>query len=465
MRARYLQLWAQFGPIVATHRFFDYSTVPTPRPMSKATPSRPFRILRLSITSQHVFKIEKRTQKQYTMVEAMTDAPTPRKRGRPRNATHDQQAPERRRRQLRVAQQAYRKRKETTIVNLQSREQELESGIEELSESFLSFSNLLLEAGILQNQTRVTVALQKITQQCVSLAKKGCDEAEQPAAPADVSPSTSPTLSDTQDIISNSNPLITQLDSLPIIGDTFQSSSDLAAQWPGLSPAPPFQEQAILPFGIPLSCPNIPFSSVPSPALNFPTIVSPDNLLKQGRWTLSHLIVRQCCETGYYLLTSLSGDDPRVKAIFGKRLAIDERNCLISGFVAVMHDEIGDTIELRTKVLSSRRNSYSPERLAVSSRTWQIVNESGANEWMDASGVQRLLQQRGICIQDPSSPLSSPRFNSAPQLNAAIFIKYLSLCTICLGRGPAFRKPDVENAIRFATLDDPWAFNPVCEIP
>lgn len=77
---------------MATHRFFDYSTVPTP--MSKATPSRPFRVLRLSITSLHVFKIKKRPQKQYTMVEAMTDAPAPRKRGRPRAGTDNQQGPE-----------------------------------------------------------------------------------------------------------------------------------------------------------------------------------------------------------------------------------------------------------------------------------------------------------------------------------------------------------------------------------
>ncbi|GKZ21555.1 hypothetical protein AbraCBS73388_007456 [Aspergillus brasiliensis] len=414
--------------------------------------------------------MEKRPQKQYTMVETTNDAPAPRKRGRPRNVTDDQQAPERRRRQLRVAQQAYRRRKETTIANLQSRVQELESGIEELSESFLSFSNLLFEAGILQHQPRVTAALQKITQQYVSLAKRGCDEAEQPAAPADVAPSVSPTLRDTQNITSNHNTLITQLDSLPIIGNTFPASSDLAAQWPELSqlpPTPPFQEQTILPFGIALSPPNISFSSIPSPApaLNFPNTLWPDTSLKQGRWTLSHLLVRQCCETGFYLLTSLSGDHPIVKAIFGKQLAINERDCLISGFVAVMHDDLGDTIELRTTVLNSRRNSYSPERLALSSRTWQIVNESGADEWMDASGVQRLLQQRGIRLQGPNSPLSSPRFNSAPQLNAVSFIKYLSLRTICLGRGPAFRKRDVENAIRLATLDDPWAFNPVYEIP
>lgn len=112
-----------------------------------------------------------------------------------------------------------------------------------------------------------------------------------------------------------------------------------------------------------------------------------------------------------------------VKAIFGKRMTIDERNGLISCFLAAMNDEIGDAVELRTKVLNSRRDSYSPEQLAVSSRTWQIVNESAADEWMDASGVQWLLQQRGIRIQDPSSPLSSPRFNSAPQLNAASFVK------------------------------------------
>jgi hypothetical protein len=395
------------------------------------------------------------------MVKAMTDAPAPRKRGRPGNVADDQQVLERRRKQLRVAQQAYRKRKDTTIVNLQSRVKELESGIEELSESFLSFSDLLFEAGILQNQPRVTVALQKITQQCVSLAKSGCDEADEaPAAPADVSPSTSPKLSDTQDTISNNNPLITQLDSLPIIGDTFQSSSDLADPWPELSQlpsTPPFQEQTYLPLGIVLPSLNIPFSSIPSPASNFPTRVAPDNLLQQGSWTLSHRLVRQCCETGYHLLTNSSGDDPKVKAVFGKRMTMDDRNRFISQFLTAMHDEIGDAVELRTTVLKSRRGNYSPEQLAVSSRMWQMVNESGVDEWMDASGVQRLLHQRGIRIQDPRSPLSSPRFNSAPQLNAASFVKYLSLVAICLGRGPAFRKRDVEIAIGLATLDDPWA--------
>jgi hypothetical protein len=104
-------------------------------------------------------------------------------------------------------------------------------------------------------------------------------------------------------------------------------------------------------------------------------------------------------------------------------MTMDDRNRFISQFLTAMHDEIGDAVELRTTVLKSRRGNYSPEQLAVSSRMWQMVNESGVDEWMDASGVQRLLHQRGIRIQDPRSPLSSPRFNSAPQLNAASFVK------------------------------------------
>lgn len=69
-------------------RLFNSPDAPTPR--SKATPSRPFRVLRLSITSLHVFKIKERPQKQYTMVEAMADAPAPRKRGRPRAGTGEE---------------------------------------------------------------------------------------------------------------------------------------------------------------------------------------------------------------------------------------------------------------------------------------------------------------------------------------------------------------------------------------
>ncbi|KAJ5905743.1 bZIP transcription factor bZIP-1 [Penicillium subrubescens] len=402
------------------------------------------------------------------MGEANPDAPAPRKRGRPRTVTDDQQVPERRRTQLRVAQQAYRKRKEATITTLQSRVQELESGIEELSESFLSFSNLLFEAGIPQNHPRITSALQKLTQQCVSLAKNSSEQ----GSPAEAPLTTTRNLSTIQDIDPTYDPHMTQLDSLPITHETFQSSPKSFNQWPvsqQLPPTPPYQEQAILPFGIVLSSPNNPYPPRQSPTLNFPTNVSPKDLMKQERWTLSHRLVRQCCENAYRLLTRTPMEDPRIQEIFGKPLTIAERNSLTSGFYSAMHDENGDSIELKAKALSPlhmRTNSYSPEQLAISSRTWQLVIESGTDQWLDASGVQRLLQERGISIHDTMSPMSSPRSSSAPQLNVASFVTFLSTHgPVCIGRGPAFRKRDVESALSLAISGDPWDFTAVCEIP
>lgn len=215
---------------------------------------------------------------------------------------------------------------------------------------------------------------------------------------------------------------------MPIIHETFQSSPKPLNQWPvshQLPPTPPYQEQAILPFGIVMSSPNNQYSPRLSPSLSFPTNVSPKDLMKQGPWTLSHRLVRQCCENAYRLLTRAPVEDPRIQEVFGKPLTITERNSLISAFFSAMHDEIGDSIERKTKALSPlhmRTNSYSPEQLAISSRTWQLVIESGTDQWLDASGVQRLLQERGISVQDTMSPLSSPRSSSAPQLNVASFV-------------------------------------------
>lgn len=258
----------------------------------------------------------------------------------------------------------------------------------------------------------------------MSLAKNGSEQ----ASPAEASLTTTRDFSTTQDINTNHDPQITQLDSLPIIHEAFQSSPKSFNQWPvsqQLPPTPPYQEHAILPFGIVLSSPNTQYPPRPSPTLNFPTNVSPKDLTKQGRWTLSHRLVRQCCENAYRLLTRAPVEDPRIQAIFGKPLTLAERNSLTSGFFSAMHDEIGDSIELKTKALSPlhmRTNSYSPEQLAISSRTWQLVIESGTDQWLDASGVQRLLQERGISFHDSMSPMSSSKSNSAPRLNVASFV-------------------------------------------
>jgi hypothetical protein len=182
----------------------------------------------------------------------------------------------------------------------------------------------------------------------------------------------------------------------------------------------------------------------------------------QGRRTLSHRLVRECCENGYQLLINSFGNGQKVQAIFGKQLNTSERNLMISEFYAALHSEPWDMIELRTKVLGifhSKRNTDSPEQLAISPQTWQTDNKYAYDEWLDASEVQTFLLEKGIQILDTRSPGSSPRFTSSSRLNAVAFIRLLSLSPICVGRGPAFRKQDVENALRHANLEGPYSFD------
>ncbi|OGE51978.1 hypothetical protein PENARI_c011G08302 [Penicillium arizonense] len=102
-----------------------------------------------------------------------------RQRGRPRTDTDEEKRQDRRREQLRSAQQMYRKRKENTINTLQSRVHELEDEIDQISHSFLAFSSLLLETDAPKRDPRVTLTLRELAQQCLALAKTGCNDIEE----------------------------------------------------------------------------------------------------------------------------------------------------------------------------------------------------------------------------------------------------------------------------------------------
>lgn len=333
----------------------------------------------------------------------------------------------RRREPVRVAQQTYRQRKETTIANLQTHVQELESGIEELCRSFLSFSTLLSDTNVLEKQPHVTSAFYKVTQQCLSLARRACDEPDQ----ADLANAVlkSRKLDTTQIINLDNKPVVAQHDALPATDKTTQPSLTTADRWPvAQSPSTPSrQEQEILPFGMVLSSPTIPFSSARRPSLaSLSTTVSASRLMKQEHWTLSHRLVRECWDNGYQLLINSSGNDPKIVAIFGKQLNASERKHMIRGFYAALHGEFGDIIELAAKAVSPLRpmkDIYWPEQLAISSPSSQMSFEPGSDEWFDASDVQTFLLQKGIQIPDTSSPDSSPRFTSSSQFNVITFIR------------------------------------------
>ncbi|KAJ5620597.1 hypothetical protein N7510_004581 [Penicillium lagena] len=379
-----------------------------------------------------------------------------RKRGRPRTNTNEEELLDRRRKQLRRAQQAYRKRKENTIDTLRNRVDELEGGIEQISHSFLTFSNLLLESDLLGRNAHVTLAFQKITQQCVSLARTGCDDLDEgtPVKTADFIEDNG----DQSQVQSNS------YSSTSPNGEEFLELYGSLIKRSGLSvpstPPPPSQNQTLSysPVMAPSSCrPFIEVSQLSSPA----STISPASVNKEEWRSFAQCLIKVCCQNGYQLLVNTPDDDVKIKSIFGPLSLPMERNVLISYFWAGMQDHTGDLVDQMATVLTppqSKRSSYTSEQLGTSKSKLPVIPEG--DEWLDASGVQRLLCEKGICIHEKAPPFSSPSLNFS--LDVENFAELLAAKCICFGRGPVFRRQNVEASLRVARSKNPWSvFNPL----
>jgi hypothetical protein len=134
------------------------------------------------------------------------DESSKRHRGRPRVNEQDETAadvsanprfgysvsnhPQRRRTQIRLAQRAYRQRKENTISSLQDQVSRLQSTIEDMNKAFLTLNGKLVGSSLLRMDPGLARDLRDATQQFVSLARgAGSDGAESdysdtPAAPS-----------------------------------------------------------------------------------------------------------------------------------------------------------------------------------------------------------------------------------------------------------------------------------------
>ncbi|ORY16627.1 hypothetical protein BCR34DRAFT_97178 [Clohesyomyces aquaticus] len=97
-------------------------------------------------------------------------------RGRPRVDTQDATAADRRRTQIRLAQRAYRQRKETTISSLKQQNNQLQSIIEEMNKSFLRFNDTALQSGLMQLNPSLVHELKSVTENFVNLAKTAAAE-------------------------------------------------------------------------------------------------------------------------------------------------------------------------------------------------------------------------------------------------------------------------------------------------
>jgi hypothetical protein len=309
----------------------------------------------------------------------------------------------------------------------------LETGIEDLSRSFLSFSNLLIEEQQLLSQyPHIASALQTITQQCVALAKAGSDEPNEVVL---VRATKEPQIKMAATPDSNIAP------SLVLDKASSETSTDVedtirsAARWPGPL-TPPYQDPFSLPFGIVMSSPATELSYITPPLSNNPPTLDllSSNIVEQRQWTVAQRLVQVCCQNGYRLLVE-TPNHSRVQHIFGSVLSLSERNRLISGFYAATQDKYGNLIELKANVLTALRsnlNTFSEEQLQISPRIWQIALESTSGEWMDANGIQRYLLEKRLVSEDLTGA-SGPTYSVSSSLDATAFIKCEFVETFCYG--------------------------------
>lgn len=316
-------------------------------------------------------------------------------------------------------------RKENTIGNLQDRVHELEGGIEQLSQSFLNFSKLLLETGLLEKHSHAMSALRKITQQHLSLAETGC------ATPVKAVGDTSSTAFDKNEKCSDSRTRVpsnerspTGLSSTPIEKVALPPLSTQSSFYQS-QPTPP-----IRPVIGPLANKSpFPLSSLPGHS----PVIDRSSSIKEDRWSFSQYLVRVCCWYGYQLLVNTPCDFVKIEEVFGPSISPTERNNLISFLQCGMHDETGILIDCMDTVLTPlhfKRDAL--QGVATWNEEFESTIASEAGEWLDASGVQKFLSERGFCTQENGHPFS--RSSSTSSLHVAALVQCECLAShACIG--------------------------------
>lgn len=331
--------------------------------------------------------------------------------------------------------------------------QELEAGVENLSDAFLSFSNLLLDTPLLSQNPHIASALQNITQQCVALARTASEEPSGALVHVNSPVKMATTLN---------NPLPSTVPDQA----SSESSTDVEdvvrpafARWPESPP----EDLSSLPFGIILTPPTIqfPYLTPPLPSSPQEQALLSSNIGEEPQWTIAQRIVKTCCRHGYRLLVD-SPDHPRVPQIFGSLLSLSERNRLISVFHAVGQDRVGNLIDSKANVLTALRMKLSElttEQPQVSPRMWQIALGSAAGDWMDSNGVRRYLRDKQIIVENftDSSGCLHPDVSSS--LDITKFVKCESF--VELGACNDFLM--VSSDFKRANLHWQWASIPATE--
>ncbi|EWZ42002.1 hypothetical protein IWW34DRAFT_731991 [Fusarium oxysporum f. sp. albedinis] len=273
-----------------------------------------------------------------------------RSRGRPRLDTRDETAQDRRRTQIRLAQRAYRNRKDTAITTLEDKVKDLEDANENMSKEFMNFFDFVLSQGMLEGAPEVARRLNDTTRKFLSLTRKSADDSnrdgiEDTPAPAQAQeqvvsqpPGRHPSGSDSSTSGSGSGEFMLQN---PPGFNTSQEKSLSTPQRPDAT----IRQQATPPLNLPyeiITMPTTDNASFPvydtqttvsfeqNPFLQspFPNVHSPSTYAPQER-SFGRRLQRATLEAGLRLASMANPPPHRYAEVFGFCLLFEPRESII----------------------------------------------------------------------------------------------------------------------------------------
>ncbi|RAK96775.1 bZIP transcription factor [Aspergillus ibericus CBS 121593] len=371
--------------------------------------------------------------------------PSLNKRGRPRKVVEggvDEDPEERRRRQIRLAQRAYRSRKEANITSLKSRISELEGVVEKMSTAVLSFSDELVQSGVLAANASLTEHLRDTVQTCLTLAREASNDGEQETtiiSPPQTEQGSPEFLLHEQQ--SQPIPIVGLNESLPPSFDpNFNLHPGLpGSQKPGSRKSPRF------------------FESLETSEMDLPVFT--DRL---------HM---SCVYQGCFALCDESIDIDRIQKHFCLLLQIMDRKRIASYFQAALNEResrrrFEEWGEVPFFSLGGAGTHYSRSSLKCKAANrpfrpgvrWVSVRslthfppqiqKQLEGDWFDMGDLEGYLREQNVRLLT-YPPMENEQYTSKGRaINAARFIQALSANAICLGWTPGFRRRDVENALQ-----------------
>ncbi|KAK5651398.1 hypothetical protein OQA88_12555 [Cercophora sp. LCS_1] len=298
------------------------------------------------------------------------EAEKKRSRGRPRLDVTDETAADRRRTQIRLAQRAYRNRKENAIQTLEKRVQELTDANEEMSNVFLQLHDFAVSSGALTANPELGRQLRETTEKFLSLARKAgedglrSDEAassssqgqKEPSPPqqADDARASSPENAsgppETNDPVPKTQPVL--YGGFTVTHEPLTEADMLADFASGLAPAPatpaldfevitqPTLENASFPFGTTVPEFNFSAYSNPSPFSPLPL----PKTYTSFEATLGRRLFRFASERALLLISMPSPPPERFNRVFGFSLLIESREAIHSRLRRIVSRNIQESL-------------------------------------------------------------------------------------------------------------------------